>query len=160
MFGEAPRNTTDSSLPCGLLWNVEGNNDGNAPEICRANNLQILHIFLVIEEKVTNPRGMMDTVAGGHECLLVFVHESCSSLKHDDNLKIGLVDMPAGSSFRCILRSHKVRDNLAFGCLCDPQISVLEEIAQSTTLIGGVVWMNVREKRISLHAKVSVSMGE
>jgi hypothetical protein len=90
MFGEAPRNTTDSSLPCGLLWNVEGNNDGNAPEICRANNLQILHIFLVIEEKVTNPRGMMDTVAGGYECLIVFVHESCSSLKHGDNLKIGL----------------------------------------------------------------------
>src|ERR1700739_4558293 len=97
VVGETPRNTIDSPIPCRWLWNIEGNTDGNALEICGAHNFQILHIFRVVEEIVTNAWCLMAAVAGGYERLLVFVHKSCPSLKHDDNLKVSLVNVPAGS---------------------------------------------------------------
>gem|GEM_PF-6836940 len=146
---------TQSLRPSGRLGYMKRNTDRNAPEISRANDLQILHIFRIIEQKMSDAGCLMNTISGRYECLLVFIHKSCPAREHDDDLKISLVDVPARAGCRCILCSHKVRNNLAFGCGCYSEITILEEVAQSTTLVWRVAWLNMRERCIGQHVSVS-----
>ena len=101
---------------------------------------------------------LMHAVAGGHQMLLVFVHELRPAFCHENDVELGLVAMPAGAFFRRLTGLHQLRDDSSAGGAGDAKVAVEEEVAQAVAAPGRLARLHVREftdKRLFEHGHPS-----
>jgi hypothetical protein len=90
---------------------------------------------------------LMDAVTCCDEGFLILVHKPRPPFEHKYDLKIGLVDVPAGARRGGTHRSNKMRDHLAARGSGDAKITVLEEIAQAVIAIYVFICVNMGKLR-------------
>ena len=91
----------------------------NRREIRGPDDFEIFHVGRIVEEVVEDTRPLVHAISCGNECLLGAVHEARPAFQHDDDVEFRLMAVPSGALFRCEIRPHELRKDLAAGRLGD-----------------------------------------
>src|SRR5271154_3493897 len=98
-------------------------------------------------------RPLMHTVAGRNQGLLVFIHETRPTLRHDDNLELGDMLMPASPFRGRKIGSDEMGDHFAVGRFGDSEIAIKKEWPKSVAAKLRVSGFDMRELRSAFYLR-------